>query len=92
MSSKRHKQAKKRLQQSEKRRELNRIYKVGARTYLKRAHEAVREKDLEKAQEQLRLAQAKMGKAARKGVFHPNHASRKISRLARRINELKSAS
>jgi len=91
LSSKRHKQARKRLRQSEKRRELNRFYKSTARTYLKRAHEAVEEKDLSRAEELFRLAQAKMGKAARKRVFHPNHASRKISRLSRRINQLKAA-
>lgn len=91
MSSKRHKQAKKRLRQSEKRRQLNRLYGSTARTYLKGAHKALDENDPARAEELFRLAQAKMGKAARKGVFHPNHASRKISRLAKRINELKAA-
>ena len=40
------------------------------------------------AAEALRAAEPEMMRAAQKGIFHKNHASRKVSRLAHRISTL----
>ncbi len=45
--------------------------------------------DAEQAGKALQEAMKVLGKAATKGVLHRNTAARKISRLARRLNQVK---
>jgi small subunit ribosomal protein S20 len=50
-----------------------------------RAKSAVAAAGTENADEALRIAQRKLGKAASKGVIHRNQAARRTSRLAKRV-------
>lgn len=78
-----HKSAIKRNQQNAKRRMRNRIVKKQVKTAV-RKFEAAR-KSGEEATGQLKAAQSMLDKAAKKGVLHKRTASRKISRLSRRV-------
>ncbi len=79
------KSAKKRIRQNEKRRLHNRRYTSAARTYVNNSRELIDAGDLEAAAEQVRLACKTLDKAARKGVIHPNNASRRKGRLMARL-------
>ena len=58
------------------------------RTYLRKVEEALASGDKAAAQEAFRAAQPELMRAAGKGVFHKNTASRKVSRLAKRVKAL----
>ncbi len=83
-----HKSAIKRHRQSLKRRERNRAAKSAIKTSIKKVLSAVEEKDREKVETLFRETVSLINKVASKGIIHKNTASRKISRLARRINAL----
>lgn len=80
--------AKKRLRQNFKRRSHNRSIKSAVRTQIKRVRTAIDAGELDKAQEELRLAQQKLDRAGADRVIHPNQAARFKSRLT---SALKSA-
>ncbi len=82
------KSAKKRLRQNVKRRERNRLYVRRMKTESKKVIEAVERKDLEAAKEQLKVAMKYIERAAARGAIHKNEASRRISRIAKRVAEL----
>ena len=86
-----HKSAIKRQRQSLKRRERNRAAKSALKTAVKKVLAAIEEKDREKAEALFRRTVALINKTASKGIIHKNTASRKISRLARRMNTLLSS-
>lgn len=73
--------AKKRIRQSERRREQNRLYKATARTYVKKARRLIAEGKLIEAEEVVRLASSMLDKAGRKHVVHPRNAARRKGRL-----------
>lgn len=81
-----HKSAKKRAQQNEVRRLRNRAVKTRIRGMVKNVRASVEGEDKAEAPARLQLAQSAIDKAAKKGVYHPRKAARKISRLARRVN------
>jgi len=83
-----HKSAIKRARQSEERRVRNRSCKTRMKTVIRGLDEAVAGKAPEKAAEELKKAVSVIAVAASKGVIHKNTASRKISRLTRRVNAL----
>ena len=83
-----HKSALKRARQSEVRRLRNMGYKTRSKNIVKEVRAAVTENDKDKAVEKLKKATAVIQKSASKGVFHKKKASRKISRLARQINQI----
>ncbi len=58
------------------------------KTQIKKLLQAVEEKKTEEAGDALRLSISLFQKSVSKGVHHRNTASRKISRLARKVNEL----
>jgi small subunit ribosomal protein S20 len=74
-------QSTKRAKQSVKRTDRNQIVKTATKTAVKKAIEAVQEKDLGKAKEAYMLAVKALSKAASKGSIPKSRASRKISRL-----------
>lgn len=86
------KSALKALRRSEKRRLRNKAIKSAMRTYLKKALLALEEKEPEKAKEAVRIACARLDKAASKGVIHKNEAARRKSKLMRKLQELLSGS
>jgi small subunit ribosomal protein S20 len=76
----------KRVRQAEKRRLRNQAWKSQVKTYTKKVLRAIEEKDEAKALEALRQAIRIISKAASKGVLHRNNASRRISRLTKKVN------
>jgi small subunit ribosomal protein S20 len=83
-----HKSAEKRDRQSEKRRERNVADKSAIKTKIKSVLSAVETKDKEASFSALKAAIPALDKAAIKGVIHKKNASRKISRLTKKINAL----
>lgn len=83
-----HKSAEKRLRQTEKRTAINRSRMSRVRTFVKKVELAIASGDKAAAQSALQQAQPELHRAITKGVMHKNTASRKLSRLALRINAL----
>ncbi|MBW2521586.1 MAG: 30S ribosomal protein S20 [Deltaproteobacteria bacterium] len=82
-----HKSALKRNRQSLVRRERNRMNRSKVKTAVKKVDAAITEGDsVEKAREALVAAVPVIERAAVKGAFHKKAASRKVSRLTRRVN------
>lgn len=86
------KSAIKRNLQNEKRRQRNRIVRGKARSFVKHAVAAMQGQDLEAARVATREAISALDKAAEKGVVHRNNASRRKSRLMKRLAALESKS
>ena len=85
-----HKSALKRSKQSKEKRLRNRNVKSNLKTTMKAVSAAIEEKDQKKAHEVLSQVTPVINKAASKGVIHKKNAARKISRLTRKVNALKS--
>lgn len=82
-----HKSALKRNRQSIVRRDRNRMNRTKVKTVVKKIDAAIDLEDsVEKAQEALRTAVPVIERAAVKGAFHKKTASRKISRLTKKVN------
>jgi len=56
------------------------------RTSIRKVEEAIANGDRQTAQDALKAAQPEIIRAAKKGIIHKNAASRKVSRLAGRVN------
>ena len=82
------KSAKKRVKQAAKRRKENYARKSDVKTMVKKVLDAVAEKDVAQANELLREAQAKLARAKSKRVMHAKTASRKLSRVAKKVAEI----
>ena len=80
-----HKSALKRARQNEIRRLRNKSMKTQTKNVTKSVRQAVNEKSIETARNELDAAKSVIDKAAKKGVLHKNTASRKISRLSRLV-------
>ena len=82
------KSAKKRVLVSKTRNERNKSIKSAVKTEIKKVEAAIAANDKEAAAAALLSATSKIDKAATKGVYHKNTASRKISRLAKAVNSI----
>lgn len=82
------KSAIKRLKKDQKKRLRNMSVKSFLRTMTKKVLAAVNEGNVELAQSTLQKAVSAFQKAASKGIIHQNTASRKISRLYKKVNAL----
>jgi small subunit ribosomal protein S20 len=67
---------------------INKARRTRVRSHLRMVEEAIAAGDQSVASDALRKAQSEMMRAVSKGVFHKNTASRKISRLSKRIKAL----
>jgi len=85
-----HKSAIKQDKQSKKRKMRNTKIKSYVKTVIKRVRNAVDEKDMKSSTQALVKAIPAIDKAASKGVIHKKTASRKISRLTKRVNSVTS--
>lgn len=81
-----HKSAKKRARQDLARRARNRNIRGKLKTAIKNARTALVGSDGGAARDALRNAEREIRKAASKGVLSKKQASRRVSRLARRLN------
>jgi small subunit ribosomal protein S20 len=83
-----HKSAEKRDRQSVNRRERNVAAKSAIKTKVKSVLSAVESKSKENSESALKSAIPTLAKAGVKGVIHKKNASRKISRLTKKVNAL----
>jgi small subunit ribosomal protein S20 len=83
-----HKSAEKRIRQTVKRTAMNRARRSRVRTFVKKLETAIASGDKAAAESAFRVAQPELHRAISKGVLHKNTVSRKLSRLAARINAL----
>ena len=67
---------------------INKVPRTRMRSFVRRVEEAIGSGDKAAAEEALKDAQPHIMKAASRGIVHRNTASRKISRLARRVAAL----
>lgn len=82
------KSAKKRILVNRKRADRNKAIKSGVKTAMKKVYVAVEAKDKDAAAAALLNATSIIDKAASKGVYHKNNASRKVSRLSKAVNQM----
>ena len=80
--------AKKAARKIERRTGINKVRRSRVRSYVRKVEEAIAAGDKEAAQTALVAAQPELMRAATKGILHENTASRKVSRLARRVKAL----
>lgn len=67
---------------------VNQARRSRVRTFLRKVEEAIASGDKSAASAALKAAEPEIMRAAQKGVFHRNTASRKVSRLAHRVSAL----
>lgn len=83
-----HKSAKTRIRRNDKRSIINGMRRSRVRTFVKKVVALITEGNKEGAVSALKTAESEMMRAAQKGIFHKNMASRTISRLAQKIKAL----
>jgi small subunit ribosomal protein S20 len=80
--------AKKAVRKIARRTAVNRSRRSQMRTFVRKVEEAIAAGDAAVAQQVLLQAAPVVMRAAQKGVIHKNTASRKVSRLTRRVKAL----
>lgn len=80
--------SKKMVRKIERRTERNRDQKSKMRSFVRRVDEAIASGDKAAAETALQAAQPLIARAGRKGLMHKKTASRKVSRLAKRISAI----
>ncbi|MBI5183176.1 MAG: 30S ribosomal protein S20 [Nitrospinae bacterium] len=83
-----HRSVLKRDQQNKRKNRRNSQRKSLIKTTAKKVLHAIEKGEKEKAGELLRIAVSVIHQAASKGVIHKNTASRKISRLSKKVSRL----
>ena len=81
-------QAKKRIRRNARRAEINHARVSRIRTHVKAVESALESGDKKQAAEALKEAQPEMARGVARGVIHKNTASRKFSRLSKRVASL----
>ncbi len=81
-----HKSAEKRNRQAQVRRLRNRMNRKEMKTAIRKFNESIESGSTEENQEALRQVTKVIARTARKGTIHKKNASRRISRLARKVN------
>ena len=82
------KSAKKRIQVTLVRTERNKAIRSKVKTAIKKVESAVAASDKQLAQANLKNAVVEIAKAASKGVYHKNNASRKVARLSKAVDSI----
>jgi small subunit ribosomal protein S20 len=78
-------QAKKRIRRNNLRAEINGARISRIRSFVKKVESAIAEGDKAAAEAALKIAQPELARGVSKGVLHKNTASRKMSRLSKRV-------
>ncbi len=81
-------QAKKRILRNAKRAEINRARVSRIRTFVKQVESALEAGNKDEAKAALARVQPELSRGVARGVLHKNTASRKFSRLTRRLATL----
>lgn len=82
------KSAKKAVRQITRRTETNKTRRSNMRTHLRKVEEAIASGDKDAAQTALRVAEPVLARTAQLGILHRRAASRKVSRLAKRVGAM----
>ena len=82
------KSAKKRILVNKKKEMRNKSAKSKIKTLVKKVEAAIEANDKAEAEAALKVATSEISKAASKGIYHKNTASRKISRLTLAVNKI----
>jgi small subunit ribosomal protein S20 len=85
------KSAKKEIRVNERKRQRNKSVKSLCRTNITKAENLVLSGDTETGKQAVAAAVSSLDRAADKGVIHPNNASRRKSRLMKKLNEATSS-
>ena len=80
--------AKKAIRKMARRTSVNQSRRSRIRTYVRKVEEAIENGSKEAALDALKDAQPQLVRGTTKGLLHRNTVSRKISRLARRVNAM----
>ena len=80
-----HKQAKKRIRQTDKRQARNRSRLNRVRSFVRKFEESLATNDKAAVEAAFTQAMAELHRAAGKGLFHKNTVARKISRMNKRV-------
>jgi len=83
-----HKSAKKRNRQAQVRRMRNRVNRSKMKTAIKNLNAIVEGGNVDEAKTALATTVPIIAKTASKGTIHKKNASRKISRLTKRVNQM----
>ena len=83
--------AKKRVRQNAKRRGHNRWRKDQLKQVVREFNDALAAGQKDKAADQLKAVYKRLDKTAAQGTMHKNAASRRKSRLAKRLNKMQAA-
>ena len=83
---KRNLSAEKRARQAEKKNARNRAMKSKVKGTIKAVETSLKAKDADASATALKEAVSAISSASLKGILHKNNASRKISRLTKRVN------
>lgn len=81
-------QAKKRIRRNASRAAINHARISRIRTFVKQVESAIAEGNKKQAAEALKMAQPELMRGVSRGVLHKNTASRKLSRLSKRVAAL----
>jgi small subunit ribosomal protein S20 len=84
------KSAQKAVRKIARRTAVNKMRRSEMRTFVRKVEEALEAKDASGAATALHEAEPLVARAAQKGILHKNTASRKISRLTKRVKALAS--
>ena len=80
--------AKKRVRQLARKTEVNKARRSRIKTFVKKVEESISAGNSSDAKNAFKLAQPEIQRGVTKGIFHKNTASRKISRLLKRVKAL----
>ncbi|AIK96650.1 30S ribosomal protein S20 [Candidatus Odyssella acanthamoebae] len=83
-----HRNAEKAARQTERRTKVNRDRVGRIRTFLRKVEEAISSGSKETATAAIRVAEGEIMRGVTKGVIHKNTASRKVSRLTKRVKAI----
>ena len=80
--------AKKAIRKISRKTAINKNRRTSMRSQIRKVEEAIASGDAEAASKALAEAQPEIMRSAQKGIVHKNTASRKVSRLSRRVKAL----
>ena len=80
--------AKKAIRKISRKTAINKSRRTRMRSQIRKVEEAIASGDAEAASKALAEAQPEIMRSAQKGIVHKNTASRKVSRLSRRVKAL----
>ena len=80
--------AKKRVRQLARKTEVNKARRSRIKTFVKKVEEGISAGDSSNALAAFKLAQPEIQRGVSRGIFHKNTASRKISRLSKRVKAI----